>query len=616
MILQALKEYYYRKPDLPKFGFEKKEIPYIVVLDENGEVVNLEITYEGTGEEKRARKFLVPHSVRRTSGIVSNLLWDNPKYALGIKTKNDDERDEQVSKMHQKFKNEINLLGKQEDKGLNALKLFLEKSDKEKLLQKKFAENLKVLLEDENPLITFRLEGESDIIANSKILLNSIIEAYRSSENIKNLKKFDKAEKTICLISGEKDIIERLHPSIKGVWRARSSGANIVSFNSSAYCSYGKEQGNNSPSGIKAVFAYTTALNFLLDKKSQQKIQVGDSFTMIFWAAKKDNLENDFASFFNIPQKDDPNKGVKTVKALLESVKSGALSNDDSKTEFYVLGLSPNEARIAVRFFIKDTVRGMSENIAKHFQDLEIDRPSFESEFLPLFKLLVSTAVLGESENIAPHLAGDFMMSVLKGLPYPETILQAVINRIKAQDYKYKAKNRKAEKAKSEWVISHERVALIKAYLNRLSRKTQKEEEITVSLNKENTNQGYVLGRLFATLEKLQGEAQEKPNSTIMRYYGTASSSPVAVFSTLMRLHQHHLNKLSKEKAGRAVYFEKLIGEIQDKIDNSKGYPSYLSLTEQGMFSVGYYQQRQDFFKPKKEKTETENKIQGEQENG
>ncbi|MDR3071085.1 MAG: type I-C CRISPR-associated protein Cas8c/Csd1 [Endomicrobium sp.] len=597
MILQALKEYYDRKPDLPKFGFEDKEIPYIVVLDKNGEVVNLEITYEGTGAGKRAKKFLVPHSVKRTSEIVSNLLWDNPEYALGIKIKSDAER---ISKMHQEFKNEINLLGKQEDKGLNALKLFLEKSDKEKLLQEKFAESLKVLLEDTKALITFKLKGELDIIAKSKILLNSI--------NIKNLKKFDKAEKTTCLISGEKDIIEELHPSIKEVWGAQSSGANIVSFNSSAYCSYGKKQGNNSPSGIKAVFAYTTALNFLLDKKSQQKIQVGDSST-IFWAAKENKLENNFASFFNVSSKDNPDKGVNAVKALLKSVKGGALSNDDSKTEFYVLGLSPNAARIAVRFFIKDTVRGMSENIARHFQDLEIDRPSFESEFLPLSKLLASTAVLGKPENIAPHLAGDFMMSVLKGLPYPETILQAVINRIKAQDYK--AKNSKAEKAKSEWVISHERAALIKAYLNRLSRKTQK-EEITVSLNKENTKQGYVLGRLFATLEKLQGEAQGKTNSTIMRYYGTASSSPVAVFSTLMKLHQHHRNKLSKEKAGRAVYFEKLIGEIQDKIDNSEGYPSYLSLTEQGMFSVGYYQQRQDFFKTKEEKIEAENKIQGE----
>ncbi|MCA6071913.1 MAG: type I-C CRISPR-associated protein Cas8c/Csd1, partial [Endomicrobium sp.] len=397
-----------------------------------------------------------------------------------------------MSKMHQEFKNEIDLLGKQEDKGLNALKLFLEKSDKEKLLQEKFAEGLKVLLEDKKALITFKLKGESDIIAKSKILLNSII-------GIKNLKKFDKAEKTTCLISGEKDIIEELHPSIKGVWGAQSSGANIVSFNSPAYCSYGKEQGNNSPSGIKAVFAYTTALNFLLDKKSQQKIQIGDSST-IFWAAKENNLESNFASFFNMSPKDNPDKGVNAVKALLKSVKGGALSNDDSKTKFYVLGLSPNAARIAVRFFIKDTVRGMSENIAKHFQDLEIDRPSFESEFLPLFKLLVSTAVLGKPENIAPHLAGDFMMSVLKGLSYPVMLLQAVINRIKAEQQ-----------------ITYPRAALIKAYLNRLSRKTQK-EEITVSLNKENTNPGYVLGRLFATLEKLQEEAQGETNSTIMRY--------------------------------------------------------------------------------------------------
>jgi CRISPR-associated protein Csd1 len=330
-------------------------------------------------------------------------------------------------------------------------------------------------------------------------------------------------------------------------------------------------------------------------------MRIGD-ITIVFWSAKQNNFENTLPFLFSFP-KDNPDAGTNAVNALLESVENGALDNDDNKTEFYVLGLSPNAARISVRFFIKDTVKGMSRNIAQHFKDLKIDKPSFENEFLPLFRLLVSTATLGKSENIAPHLAGDFMMSVLQGLPYPATLLQAVINRIKA-----------------EQEINYPRAALIKAYLTRLTGHNKPKEEIKVSLNKENTDQGYVLGRLFATLEKLQEDAQGTTNSTIMRFYGSASSTPVAVFANLMRLHHHHLNKLSKEKPGMAVNYEKLIGEIQNKImiinSGAIAYPTHLSLGQQGLFAVGYYQQRQDFFKTKEEKAEIENQSKGEQENG
>jgi CRISPR-associated protein Csd1 len=306
-------------------------------------------------------------------------------------------------------------------------------------------------------------------------------------------------------------------------------------------------------------------------------MQIGDSST-IFWAEKTNKLEEEFSLFF-MPQKDNPDAGAKAVKALIESVDRGNINIDEEKTRFYILGLSPNAARISIRFFIQGTIWDISGKIARHFKDLEIDKPKYENEFLPMLKLLASTAVLGKPENIAPHLAGDFMISVLNGLPYPETLLQSVINRIKA-----------------EQDITYARAALIKGYLNRKARYKNQKEEITVSLNKENYNQGYVLGRLFAVLEKLQEEAQGVTNSTIMRFYGSASSSPVVVFPNLMKLHVHHLNKLSKESPGRAVNFEKLIGEIEDKINDEKCYARHLSLTDQGMFSVGYYQQRQDFF--------------------
>jgi CRISPR-associated protein Csd1 len=585
MILQSLKEYYDRKSELPRYGLEEKEIPYIVVLDKYGSLVGLESTYEdeGRGKSKRAKRFLVPKSIKRSAQIDSNTLWDNCEYALGIKIKS---KHEDVIKMHETFIKTVDSLGDLDDEGLKALKLFLKKTDKETLLKKKDEQVFEDLKKDKNPIVTFRLQDRDKIISESQTVMN-IIKSTSNSDI-----KTDK-DRSHCLISGELDNIERIHHNIKGVWGAQSSGGNIVSFNKPAYISYGKEQGHNAPCGKKAVFAYTTALNHLLDKDSSQRMQVGDAST-VFWGAKESEFENKFALFFGMPTKENPDAGTMAVKALYESIKKGAFNNDEGKQDFYVLGLSPNASRIVIRFFIKDTIKGMSENIYKHFKDLEIVCPSFEkSNFLPLFSLLVSTAVNEKSENIAPHLEGEFMMSILKGLLYPQTLLQYAINRIKA-----------------EQKITYPRAALIKAYLNRFSRYKKQKEEITVSLDKTNTNIGYVLGRLFSTLEKLQSEAQGDINSTIMRYYGSASSVPIAVFANLMRLQQHHRDKLSKDKAGRSIYFEKLIGEITDKINinNNITYPTHLSLTNQGNFSIGYYHQRQDFFPKNDDKTDQSEK--------
>jgi CRISPR-associated protein Csd1 len=589
MILQALCDYYIRTKDsggnIAPEGFENKEIPFIIVLDENGEVINIERTYEETGKAKKAKEFLVPHSVKKTSGIKSNLLWDNVEYVLGIETESNFNTDkkknqykEKVNKRHAAFKEEIDSLGDIDDKGIKALKLFLNNDNKEKVLQAKFNQQFEQL-KDENPYIAFRMQGENCLISQS----DKVKERIENQNHSKDISK-----QSICLISGKKDDIESLHSAIKGVRGAQSMGANIVSFNAKAFCSYGKEQGTNAPCGKQAVFSYTTALNSLLRKDSKQKIQIGDA-TTVFWSQKQCVFENNFSSFFNIPPKDNPDKGIVAVKALFDSVRNGVPNPDYGNMQFFILGLSPNASRISIRFFIKDTVRGMSENIAKHFDDLKIVRPSFEREFLPLFKLLVSTAVQGKAENISPHLSGDFMMSILRGLPYPTTLLQAAINRIKA-----------------EQKIDYPKAALIKAYLNRAAKYKNQKEELTMDLNKENTNQGYVLGRLFATFERQQEKSLGKTNSTIMRYYGSASSAPISVFPNLMRLQKHHHEKIRKENPGLAVIYDKLVTEITSKLDDKKGFPAHLSLSEQGMFAIGYYQQKQDLF-------ERKTKEQGEQ---
>jgi CRISPR-associated protein Csd1 len=570
MILQALKEYYDRKESLPKQGFEEKEIPFIIVLDKYGNPVNLSSTYEGEGKNRRAKKFLVPQGVKRANNIAANLLWDNPEYALGIVLGGKPER---IAEQHETFKKRIDDLGDITDAGISSVKMFLadsHKIDKLEAFKDSWAQLVK-----EGANLTFRLAEDTHPVF-ERPAIKAAIEKTNSDCSDCHI---------VCLISGEEDSMERLHTAIKGVWGAQTSGANIVSFNLDAFSSFGKKQGANAPAGKRAAFAYTTALNHLLSKDSKQRIQVGDAST-VFWSERHTGFEEQFANFFSEPPKDDPDRNAREVESLFSSINSGAFFTDDSNNRFYVLGLAPNASRISIRFWIVDTIAGMAKKIAQHFEDLRISSGPNTREFFSLFRLLVSTAVQGKSENIPPNLAGDTMRSILEGLPYPRTLLQAAIRRIRA-----------------EHEITHPRAALIKACINRQARynNPERKEELKVSIDRTEKNIGYRLGRLFSTLEKIQEEANPGLNATIRdRFYGAASGTPATVFGNLMRLKNHHLAKL--ENMGRQIYFEKLLCEILDGIDAKQGFPAHLNLDDQGRFAIGYYHQRQDFFTAKADK--------------
>ena len=573
MILQALKEYYDRKSadsasEMAPPGWEWKEIPFVLVLNHDGVPISLNSTVEGSGKSKRAKRYLIPQGVKKTSGIASNLLWENPEYALGVAVKSSSER---VAEQHLEFKKQIIDLGNTPDPGLIAVKKFMELSNKISVLQT-FGDTWSQLLE-EGANITFQLVGEPRIVANSPLVKEII--SNKLSVTADNL--------AVCLITGQEDSIERLHAVIKGVWGAQSSGANIVSFNSKAFASFGKEQGDNSPIGKTAAFAYTTALNHLLNKDSKQRMQVGDSST-IFWSAQPTFFEEQMVDFFAEPPKDDPDRNRRAVESLFKAPQTGTIPDDsETKTNFYVLGLSPNASRISIRFWIMDTVAGMAVKIRQHFEDLRIVHGPKEHDAISLFRLLVSTAALGKSENILPNLAGDTMRSILGGTQYPQTILQAIIRRIRA-----------------EHEINYPRAALIKACINRSIRfnNHKQEKEITVSLDTTNNNIGYRLGRLFAVLERIQERANPGINATIRdRFYGAASGAPVTVFGNLMRLKNHHLSKL--ENTGERINYEKLIGEIMSGIED---FPAHLPLADQGRFAIGYYHQKQDFFTKKTDK--------------
>lgn len=577
MILQALNDYYRRKqadPDpknrLPAFGLEEKEIPFILEIDAEGGLVNLADTRSGESKKKTAQRFLVPQGVKKTSGVAANLLWDSAEYVLGVDTKGKPER---VAEKRAAFRARIEALPAmaQEDTGVRAVLAFLAAVPSERLAALPIWPDILAV----NPVMSFRLHGDLELVCQRPAVATACLERG-GPEDLDG----------VCLVSGLAAVIERLHPAIKGVWGAQTSGANIVSFNLDAFNSYGKAQGANAPLGKAAVFAYTTALNHLLARDSRQRIQVGDAST-VFWAEEAHALETALPDLFGEPPKDNPAKGVDAVKALYAAVQSGQFAVGNADTRFHVLGLAPNAARIAIRFWETATAMELARRICQHFEDIRLAHADYEPEHLSLFRLLTGVALLGKADNIPPNLGGEVLRAILEGLPYPVRLLNLAVQRCRA-----------------EQKPSYARAAAIKASLNRLIRtRNTNEREYSPMLDPANPHPAYRLGRLFAVLEKIQEEASPGLNATIRdRYYGAASSTPVSVFTTLLRLKNHHLGKLNK---GRAVQMEKLIGEIMEGLAD---IPRQLPLPDQGRFALGYYHQRQAFF-TKSETLEGETKC-------
>jgi len=399
----------------------------------------------------------------------------------------------------------------------------------------------------------------------------------------------DKASDVIapCLVSGEDSPIARLHPAIKGVQGALSTGAGIVSFNLDAFLSYDKKQNFNAPVGENAAFAYTTALNHLLRFESRQKIRIGDA-TTVFWTERSSPIEG-FMGIILDPRDDATD--LSTVRLFLTAARDGKPlpAIDDPDLRFYILGLSPNISRLSIRFWHVSTVADISEKIGRHFRDLSIvKRYESDHDFPTIRQILLETFINHKSktkpnwDNLQPLLAGVLMRSILTGTAYPQNLLSSVIGRIRADQE-----------------INYVRSAIIKACLVRKYRIQNVPQEVTMSLDKESPHVAYRLGRLFAVLEKAQKDAVPGANTTIKdRFYGSASATPSVVFPQLLRLAQHHIQKA--EYGGRT---DKMIEEIMQGIRN---FPAHLSLDDQGMFAIGYYHQRQAFY------MKLENKKEGE----
>lgn len=571
MILHALNEYYERLcgdpvSAIPLLGFGAQKIHFALVIDNNGTLVQGPVDLRNReGKKLTPTELIVPEAVKRTAGVAANFLWDNTGYVLGADNKENPER---ALQCFTAFKELQHAVGDGiDDEGMVAVLRFLDAWTPED------APGLPFWEEMAGQNLVFQLDGEHRYI-HERSAIRAAWQAYSQQHG---------SEITApCLVTGKIAPVARLHPAIKGVRGAQSSGAAVVSFNLSAFESYGKKQSFNAPVSENVAFAYTTALNHLLRFDSRQKVLTGDT-TFVFWAERETPVEHFLGNVFGdtVEPSDDP-ADTKGVRDFLEAARDGKrLPAIDPDVRFHILGLSPNAARLSVRFWLVSSTGEISQNVGQHFRDLAIERQfDFDPEYPNLWRLLRETALQGKSENIQPLLGGAVARAIFTGEPYPQSLLAVIINRIRA-----------------DHSINYPRAAFIKACLVRRFRLTQQNPmEVKMALNKESTNVAYRLGRLFAALEKVQRDALPGINTTVRdRYYGSASATPKTVFPQLIRLAQHHIQKA---EYGRVS--DKNIEEILQEVAE---FPSHLSLDQQGLFALGYYQQRQALY-PKSEKSE------------
>jgi len=572
MILQALASYYDRllddtDEDVPEPGFSREKIHFELVLSPEGElraVNNIQVP-AAKGKKLVPRPLKVPEPVKRTSGVAANFLWDNTGYVLGADAKGNPDRAREQFEAFRTLAHEVG--DDLDDPGMRAVLAFLDAWNPEDAAMLAHWDELA------GQNVVFRLDGETRYVHDSP----AVSAAWLRS-------KGDAAAGNagLCLISCESTPIARLHPSIKGVRGAQSSGAALVSFNLDAFTSYGKDQNYNAPVGERAAFAYTTALNHLL-AGTGQKIQVGDA-TTVFWTEKPTQAEAMYAAYLDY--KDESEAAHDTVllqrlASLVEAVRDGApppLWGDEPDTPFYVLGLSPNAARLSVRFWHVSTVAEMAGRLGRHFADLTIEKahpknPSFPSPW----QLLVEVAPQRKTENIPPTLGGELMRAIITDVSYPKSLTARIIARIRA-----------------EQEVTYLRAAMLKACCNRSLRLAKQKEDVTVALDPDSTNIGYRLGRLFAVLEKAQQDALPGINATIKdRFFGAASATPQSVFPRLIRLAQHHM---AKAEYGYAS--DNRIAEIMEGLP-ATSLPAHLDLDGQAMFALGYYHQRNALYRKK-----------------
>ncbi|WP_343208678.1 type I-C CRISPR-associated protein Cas8c/Csd1 [Anaerolentibacter hominis] len=592
MILQALVRYYETLVNLGKVtgeGWCRAKTSYALDIGLDGtlyQIISLKIPEErGKKTVEVPQLLVVPQQASRAAGVSSNFLCDNSKYLLGIDGEGE-------FKIHEKRfqgakEKHLEILKETGSEAAMAVRAFFESWNPETAAAHPaiapFLEEIGAA-----PNLVFRYK---DSYVHTDPEIKAAWESYRT--------RTEEGEFGICMVTGAKKQIARTHGLIRGVQGAQPSGAAIVSFNSPAFCSYGKEQNYNAPVGNEAVNAYTAALNYMLAER-QHVCQLGDT-TVVYWAESgEETYQMTFESAMMPSQEQSAQERLDGIFQSLASGKAVDLTGISFSEKFYVLGLAPNAARLAVNFFYQDNFGNILRHVKEHYDRMEIIRPSVDgSKYLGVWRMLQETVNKKSREKKPlPNLGGVVFRAILSGDRYPSALYQSVMGRIRAEQ---------DDKDNHIYKITKGRAAIIKAYLLRNFEEYTKEEGITVALNEESNNIPYTLGRTFAVLESIQQDANPGINATIKdRYFNSACATPASIFPILFKLKNSHIRKIDSPKL--QVWYEKLLQNILEKLSLENGetlaYPRRLTLEEQGMFVLGYYHQMQKKYE-KKVKEET-----------
>lgn len=597
MILTALVHLYEelcKQGKIQAEGWGIAKVTHRILLDKEGHLCGIisarKKVQRGKKEIEVPCEMCVPLPVTRSSGVKANFLCDNSSYFLAVDAKGKVQRTIQCFEAAKELHHQV--LEHCHSPVAKAILHFFDtwgsdKAEKDSLIQ----DNLEDIIAGSN--FVFQVDGV-DAIEDEEI--------KRSWENFQGTSQADEDSTSAgqCLITGaDNQKIALLHPKIKGVRGAQTAGANLVSFNAPAFCSYGGdgEQGKNAPVSERAAFAYGSALNALLADQSHTQI-IGDT-TIVYWSEHGISACQDFMMSFL-----GNNAGIDdhTLDTIVTHMRNGLpvdlegveISPDEP---FYILGLAPNAGRISVRLFWRNTFRELAMNLSLHQERMKLAGPSWEKQNIPLWKTLKATVnPRAKGQAASPLMSGNLFRAVLQNTNYPESVFQNIMLRVFADQ------DKEAERGKSAiQKISHTKAAFIKAYLLKNGKKHW-EGNLQMALNENCNDVSYVLGRMFSLLENIQQSANPTINTTIKeRYFNSACATPAFVFPILLKLANTHLSKLDERKA---VYFKKRMGALMDKIivpEEGIPFPARLTLEEQGAFVLGYYQETQARYKGKEE---------------
>jgi CRISPR-associated protein Csd1 len=578
---------------VPKPGYGTANISFSLNIDDKGNLLNLTSCKIQSGKKMAARPITVPEPVKGRTGTkaVPDFLFGNSSYVLGFDNKGNPDRTKERFQSFKEFN--ISILSKAKCTEAEAVIRFLENWDAEKAQENPaIIENLEEIYK--GAVFIFRYYGKEDV--------HNIPAIRKAWQEYKNKSKNGIVQQ--CLVTGKKASVAILHPIIKGLYNGQPMGNSLVSFNAPAYESYNatkeKRKGLNAPVGEYAAFAYGTALNTLLADTSH-KLALGDT-TVVFWAETAVPVYQDmFSIFMDCSELYTEAKNKKYVRSeLSEKMVKGVLNKIaqgktvdveefyrnaiDRSIKFYVLGISPNAARISVRFFLKGTFGSFVDRIIQHYEDLSI-QTQFDTEMpsVPVWKILGETlSKKSDDKSVSTYLSTSLMRAILMGEDYPSSLYQTILLRVRA-----------------EQDVNYYKAAILKACLSRKERRLKYEsykEVLTLALNEDSKNKAYVLGRLFAVLEKAQKDANPDVKSTIRdKYFSSASTTPASTFPTLLALAQHHISK-----SDYGVLIDKKIAEIMSKLDvDDNPFPKNLSLDDQGLFYLGFYHQRNSLYNKK-----------------